>query len=162
MTFDLSTVASIAAHGLSHFDAEIAKDAALAIVRVGTGSFFAIAGFNKLFNRERHAALVETFKRDHVPFVSFNQWWVPAWELTAGSMLIVGLGSAFAATVLAIICCVAVACEATKTVDSYKPINVGDRLADYLYLPEVLYIFLLAVNIIAGTGAYSLDALLRY
>ena len=41
--------------------------------------------------------------------------------------------------------------------ENYHPINVGDRVADYLYLPEVLYLVLLAVTVLAGTGQFSLD-----
>lgn len=158
----ISTAANLASHGLSFVDAELAKNAALTVVRVGTGAFFACSGWNKLTNKERHAAMVKTFEEDHVPAIAFNQWWVPIWEFVAGSMLVVGLGAAFFAGVLAIICCVAAICEAPRRVAAYQPINPEDKLADYLYLPEVLYLLLLAVNIIAGTGAWSLDALLRY
>lgn len=156
----LNDILGVAAHGISHFDTETTRDIALATIRIGTGTFFTISGFNKLFNKQRHADLVSTFKRDNVPFIKFNQWWVPGWELVGGLMLALGLFSAFAATVLLIICIVACVVEAPKMVESFKPINAGDRVADYLYLPEVLYIFMLAVNIIAGTGAYSIDALL--
>jgi putative oxidoreductase len=141
----------LAAHGFGW------HDAALMVVRVGTGLFFALSGFNKLFNKERHAALVQTFYKDRVPLIPVMQWWVPIWEFIGGLLLIVGLFSAFAAFVLLIICCVACYCEAKERVDAYKPINGGDRVADYLYLPEVLYILLLLVNILAGTGTYSLD-----
>lgn len=153
-------LSSIAAHGLAAIDADMGKDVALAVVRVGTGAFFACSGWNKLVNAERHAKLVETFKADKVPFVSFNQWWVPGWELTAGTFLALGLYSAFAASVLFIICAVACFCEASKRVAEYKPINWGDKLADYLYLPEVLYLLLLAVNILAGTGRFALQLLI--
>lgn len=142
----------IAAHGAG------ATDFALALVRVGTGMFFMLSGFNKLFNAGRHAAIVETFKKDHVPFIAFNQWWVPSWEFAAGLLMVVGLFSAFAAAVLIIICAVACYCEAKERVAAYAPINGGDRIADYLYLPEVLYVLLLSVNVLAGTGRFSLDA----
>lgn len=157
----ISNAVNLASHGLSFIDPEFAKNAALTVVRVGTGAFFACSGYNKLTDKDRHAAMIETFKRDHVPFITFNQWWVPIWEFVAGSMLVVGLGASFFAAVLAIICCVAAVCEAPLRVSEFKPINREDVLADYLYLPEILYLFLLAVNIIAGTGAWSLDALLR-
>lgn len=135
-------------------------DVALATVRVGTGLFFALSGWNKLTNKGRHEAITETLRNDHVPFVGFMRWWVPGWELLGGSMLLVGFLTAFAAGVLMIICLVACNAEAKMRVDAYKPINGGDRVADYLYLPEVLYVLLLSVNLLAGTGIYSIDHLI--
>lgn len=141
----------LAAHG---FDA---KDLALAIVRVTIGLFFAISGFNKLFHPARHASLKANLEKNRIPCVTLMQWWVPGWEFIAGAMLVIGMMSAFAASVLIIICLVACYCEAGEKVKRYKPINTGDRVADYLYLPEVLYIILLSVTVLAGTGRYSLD-----
>jgi putative oxidoreductase len=134
-------------------------DFALAVARVTVGAFFFLSGYHKLFNKDRHSGLVQTLMRDHVPFPKFNQWWVPSWEFTGGLLLIVGLFTAFAAAVLAIVCLVACACEAREKVDSYKPIDIGDRIDDYLYLPEVLYLALLAVSIFAGPGHFSIDSL---
>jgi putative oxidoreductase len=141
----------IAAHG---FDA---KDMALAIVRITIGTFFAISGFNKLFHEERHASLTANLKKNNIPCLAIMQWWVPGWEFLAGLMLVAGMMSAFAASVLIIICLVACYCEAAEKVEKYGPINFGDRIADYLYLPEVLYVILLSVTVLAGTGKYSLD-----
>jgi uncharacterized membrane protein YphA (DoxX/SURF4 family) len=135
-------------------------DAALALVRVGTGTFFAISGYHKLFNAERHAGLVATLTKHKVPAVKFNQWWVPGWELVAGASLALGFLTAFSAAVLAIICIVACALEARSRVAEYKPIDKADALDDYLYLPEVLYLLLLGVSLLAGTGRYSVDAFL--
>ena len=141
----------LAAHGFE------AKDLALAVVRVTIGTFFAISGFNKLFHPQRHASLKANLEKNGIPCVVIMQWWVPGWEFVAGAMLVIGMMSAFAASVLIIICLVACYCEAADKVAKYGPINVGDRIADYLYLPEVLYIILLSVTVLAGTGAYSLD-----
>ena len=143
-----------AAHGFGM------HDVALALVRAAVGVFFAIAGFHKLFNKARHARLVQTLLEDRVPFPRFFQWWVPAWELLAGAMLAVGFLTAFSAAVLAIVCLVACFCEAREKVRSYGPINLADTIDDYLYLPEVLYLVMLAVSVLAGTGKYSLDAIL--
>lgn len=135
-------------------------DVALAFVRAAVGVFFAISGFHKLFNVARHTRLVQTLQANNLPAVNFLQWWVPFWEFTSGVMLAVGLFTAFSAAVLAIICIVACACEARERVAAYKPINWADALDDYLYLPEVLYLVMLAVSLLAGTGKYSVDALL--
>jgi hypothetical protein len=42
----------------------------------------------------------------------------------------------------------------------YKPIDEADRIDDWLYLPEVLYAFMLIMVVSAGAGPYSLDALI--
>lgn len=152
---DISTLINVAQNGSGHYDA------AISIARVATGTFFAISGFNKLTDPGRHQSLVETLSKDHVPDVKFMEWWVPGWELIAGTLLALGLFTSFAALVLIIICAVACCCEAKGRVDAYQPINGGDRVADYLYLPEVLYMLLLVVPALAGGGAYSLDAVLQ-
>lgn len=156
----MTSLIDFAAHGLAAVDSQLAKDVALATVRVAVGGFFTISGFNKLFVPERHKAIVASLTKNHIPAVNVMQWWVPFWEFVGGAMLMVGLLSAFSAGVLSIICLVAICCEATERVNAYSPINRGDRVADYLYLPEVLYLVLLTVNMIAGTGRYSLDHLL--
>jgi putative oxidoreductase len=156
----MNDLLQLAAHGGAHLNAQVAQDAALAVVRISVGGFFAISGFNKLFVPKRHAALVGNLTKNRLPKPDLLSWWVAGWEFLAGSMLALGLFSAFAAGVLMIICLVACHAEAAEKVAKYGPINFGDKIADYLYLPEVLYVVLLAVNIIAGTGAYSLDSFL--
>ena len=44
--------------------------------------------------------------------------------------------------------------------ECYKPIDEADRIDDWLYLPEVLYAFMLIMVVSAGAGPYSLDALI--
>jgi hypothetical protein len=43
-------------------------------------------------------------------------------------------------------------------IKGYQPIDKADRISDWLYLPEVLYAFMLVMFISAGAGPYSLDA----
>ena len=78
-----------------------------AIARVATGSFFALSGFHKLFNRARHCTLVNTLTDCGVPCVSAMQWFVPSVELSAGLGLAVGFLTPFAALGLIAICVVA-------------------------------------------------------
>lgn len=132
-------------------------DAGLTLIRASVGTFFAISGYHKLFNAERHAKLTNTLKNDNVPFLPFMQWWVPGWEFVAGVSLTVGLLSAFSAVVLTIICIVACCCESKARVAAYHPIDLADTLDDWFYLPEVLYLVMLAVTIFSGPGKYSLD-----
>lgn len=153
-------ILDLMAHGLAAIDSGLAKDVALAIARMSVGVFFAISGANKLFVAQRHASLRANLTKNGIPAVPFMEWWVPFWEFSSGVMLAVGLLSAFSAGVLAIICLVALCCEGPRRVAAYSPINGPDKVADYLYLQEVLYLVLLAVNIVAGTGRFSLDHLL--
>jgi uncharacterized membrane protein YphA (DoxX/SURF4 family) len=41
-----------------------------------------------------------------------------------------------------------------------KPIDKADRIDDWLYQPEILYVFMLITVVSAGAGPYSLDALI--
>lgn len=149
-----SFIISFATNGFS------APDVAITVVRIAIGMFFAFSGTNKLFNTGRHQSITKTLENDHVPFVGFMQWWVPAWEFLGGIALAVGFMTAAAAGILAIICLVACFCEAKSRVDGYQPINAIDRVDDYLYLQEVLYILFLAMFIFGVTSPYSVDALL--
>lgn len=47
-----------------------------------------------------------------------------------------------------------------RRIKLYKPIDEADRIDDWLYLPEVLYPFMLLMVVSAGAGPYSLDALI--
>jgi hypothetical protein len=47
-----------------------------------------------------------------------------------------------------------------QRIKAYKPIDEADRIDDWLYLPEILYAFMLIVVVSAGAGPYSLDALI--
>ena len=42
----------------------------------------------------------------------------------------------------------------------YKPIDEADRIDDWLYLPEMLYAFMLIMVVSVGAWPYSLDALI--
>lgn len=132
-----------------------AVDFALLAARVGAGSFFAFSGMNKLFNKGRHAGLVETLKADHVPAVGFNQWWVPGWEFVGGCSLVAGFFPSFMAAVLMVILAVACCSEGAKRVAAYAPINKADYVDDWLYLPEVIWMFPLAVVMLCGGGKFA-------
>lgn len=138
-------------------DGSLPIEVPLTAVRMVVGTFFAISGYNKLVDPNRHASLTLNLTHNHIPAVGFMQWWVPAWELIGGAMLTIGLLTPFAAFVLSVICLVACCCEAKKRVDAYKPINGADRLDDYLYLQEILYLCMLSLSIFGGGGTYSVD-----
>lgn len=132
------------------------EEIALAGLRVATGSFFAISGYHKLFNPQRHATLVETLRSNHIPLVQFNQWWVPGVELSAGLGVAFGVLTPIAAAGLLAICLVACLTDGSKRVEAWGPLDEADRMDDWLYLPETLYGLLLALFVIRGSGAYAL------
>jgi len=135
-------------------------DIALTLNRIAVGTFFMLSGFHKLFNPQRHRTLVDQLKELGVPAVGFNQWWVPAVEFAAGSAVVIGFLAPLAALGLLLLILVAIATSGPQRIKLYKPIDQADRIDDWLYLPEVLYAFMLITVVSAGAGPYSLDALI--
>jgi uncharacterized membrane protein YphA (DoxX/SURF4 family) len=135
-------------------------DLAITLSRIAVGSFFMHSGYHKLFNAERHRTFVDELKALGVPKVGFNQWWVPLVEFSAGGAVLVGLLTPLAALGLLVVILVAIATSGRQRIKLYKPIDRGDRIDDWLYLPETLYAFMLVIIISAGAGPYSLDALI--
>jgi uncharacterized membrane protein YphA (DoxX/SURF4 family) len=133
---------------------------AMTMNRVAIGAFFMLSGYHKLFNAERHRAIVDELKALGVPAIGFNQWWVPLVEFSAGTAVLIGLLAPLAALGLLVIILVAIATSGHARMKMYKPLDEADRLDDFLYLPEVLYAFLLIIVVSAGAGPYSLDALI--
>jgi uncharacterized membrane protein YphA (DoxX/SURF4 family) len=135
-------------------------DLAITLNRIAVGAFFMISGYHKLFNAERHRTFADELKGLGVHAVGFNQWWVPSIEFSAGAAVVVGLLAPLAALGLLIIIVVAIATSGRQRIKLYKPIDRGDRIDDWLYLPETLYAFMLILVISAGAGPYSVDALI--
>lgn len=142
--YDIMMWAFDAAHnGIPALD-----DVAFTANRIALGLFFSISGYHKLFNFERHKSIAETMRDDGVPFPKFNEWFVPANEFIGGIAVALGIFAPFFAGVLAIICITATCVDGLKRIKSYEPIDKADWLDDLLYLPEVLYLFMLAVVVI--------------
>ena len=135
-------------------------DIALTLNRIAVGIFFMLSGYHKLFNTERHRSFVDELKGLGVHAVGFNQWWVPTVEFTAGSAVVIGFLAPLAALGLLVITVVAIATSGPQRIKIYKPIDEADRIDDWLYLPEILYAFMLIMVLSAGAGPYSLDALI--
>lgn len=135
-------------------------DAALLLNRLAVGSFFVLSGYHKLFNVQRHGVFVEELTSLRVPVVRFNQWWVPSVEFLAGAAVVIGLLAPLAALGLLVIIIIAIATSGRQRLATYKPIDAGDRIDDWLYLPETLYAFMLVMVISAGAGRYSVDFLI--
>jgi uncharacterized membrane protein YphA (DoxX/SURF4 family) len=133
-------------------------DIALTVDRVAVGMFFMFSGYHKLFNAQRHRAFVDELTALHVAALRINQWWVPSVEFAAGSAVFVGFLTPLAALGLLVIVVVASVTSGRLRIKGYEPIDRADRIDDWLYLPEVLYAFMLIMFVSAGAGPYSLDA----
>ena len=136
------------------------SDIAQTLNRIAVGMFFMFSGYHKLFNPQRHRALAEELKGLGIHALGFNQWWVPTVEFSAGAAVVVGFLAPLAALGLVFMTLVAIATSGPQRIKLYKPIDKADRIDDWLYLPEVLYVFMLIMVVSAGAGPYSLDALI--
>lgn len=133
-------------------------DIALTLNRIAVGTFFMLSGYHKLFNAERHRALADELKALGIHAVGFNQWWVPTIEFAGGAAVVIGLLAPLAALGLLVIALVAIATTGPQRINLSRPIDRADRIDDWLYVPETLYVFMLVLIVSAGAGPYSLDA----
>ena len=142
-------------------DGFAAHDAGISMLRVAVGTFFAISGYHKLFNKSRHEAMRKTLEEDHIPALRLNEWLVPIVEFVGGTSLALGLFAVFFAWSLGMVCLVATCADGLKRIrEYYHPIDAADWLDDLLYLPEILYGLMLVAVILGGPGRLSLDSLL--
>jgi len=130
----------------------------LLLNRIAVGTFFMLSGYHKLFNAQRHRELKAQLESLHIPAVKINEWWVPFVEFSAGTAVVGGLFAPLAAVGLIVVIVIAAATTGRARVDSFKPIDAADRLDDWLYLPESLYMFMLLTVVMAGAGGCRLDS----
>ncbi|MGB7102848.1 MAG: DoxX family protein [Xanthobacteraceae bacterium] len=135
-------------------------DIALTLNRIAVGLFFMLSGYHKLFNAERHRVLADELKGLGIHAVGFNQWWVPSVEFAAGAAVVIGLLAPLAALGLLFISLVAIVTSGPQRIKVMHPIDKADRIDNWLYLPELLYVFMLITVVSAGAGPYSVDALI--
>ncbi len=135
-------------------------DIALTLNRIAVGLFFMLSGYHKLFNAERHRVLADELKGLGIHAVGFNQWWVPGVEFAAGAAVVIGLLAPLAALGLLFISLVAIVTSGPQRIKVMHPIDKADRIDNWLYLPELLYVFMLIMVVSAGAGPYSVDTLI--
>jgi putative oxidoreductase len=133
-------------------------DIAALLNRIAVGTFFMLSGYHKVFNAQRHREFIDELKTLGIPAVGINQWWVPAVEFSAGGAVVIGFLTPLAALGLLAIILVAMATSGRQRVKLYAPIDRADRIDNWLYLPETLYVVMLILIISSGAGPYSLDA----
>jgi putative oxidoreductase len=135
-----------------------APGAALALIRMVLGIFFAISGYHKLFNTSRHESLVRTLEDDGVRALPIMQWLIPSAELGGGCALIIGFFSVLAAFGLLVTCVGALVLDSFKRIRAWHPLDRADWLGDLLYEPEGLYCIGLMMVMLAGPGSWSFDS----
>jgi putative oxidoreductase len=118
------------------------------LVRFALGFTFASAGWGKL----HHLAKITGFFRDmRLPSPAFLAEFVGATELVCGSLVLFGLFTRLAASLLVVVMAVAIGVARLSDVHG---------LADFLGLLELTYALSFFWLVIAGPGPVSLDALI--
>ena len=131
------------------------EEFAVLLARISLGVFFAISGGNKLFVASQHKIMYETIVGAGIPFPQFMTYFVSSVEFVCGCLLIMGL--------LSTLCCMAfiidmiVAITTVQLATLTKALSFIDRLDDFLYLPEVMYIIIFLWLISSGPGRLSVD-----
>jgi|SRR5579863_2067403 len=128
---------------------------AILVVRVALGLFFAISGANKLFVAGGRQTMYDTLVKAAVPFPRLMTYFVSGVELVGGSLLIVGFLSSLACMALLVDMLVAIVTTSLSAMP--KGLSPLNWLADFLYLPEVLYVLFFIWLICSGPGKFSVD-----
>ena len=130
---------------------------AITAARVLVGIFFCISGGTKLLVPARFTLMERTLAQSHIPFPHANAFFVSLIEFACGTGLAVGLLTPLCSLALLIDMIVAIA---TNRIHSIQASGVLAWIDDFLYLPEVLYVIILAWLILSGPGRYSIDGLI--
>ncbi len=122
------------------------------VVRLAVGLEFFGSGLGKL---GKLPGFSQYFRTLGIPAPEIQAPFVAATELVCGALLVVGLLTRPAAVMLCGVMLVAIVLAAVPE----KHITVSwQGLLEFLYLPEVLLLLLLAWLVLAGPGRASLDA----
>jgi putative oxidoreductase len=131
------------------------EQAAVLLVRVSLGLFFAISGANKLFVAGRTQTMYKTLVEAKVPFPRLMTYFVSGVEFVGGALLTVGFLSSL--TCVALLVDMIVAILTTNLSAMPKELSPLNWLDDFLYLPEVLYVLFFIWLICSGPGKFSVD-----
>jgi putative oxidoreductase len=127
------------------------------LARVAVGTEFFLSGRGKLFVPARRQQMRQTLREAGVPLPDFNAVFVSTVEFVCGLLLIAGAATPLACFLLGGVMIVAIGTTAARGIKS--PPVLG-WLADFLYLPEVLYLVILVWLFLAGPGWLSVDEFL--
>jgi putative oxidoreductase len=124
------------------------------LARASVGLLFVLSGRGKLFVASRREQMRETLRQAGLPRPELSATGISAVELIFGVMLCVGMFTPLSCVMLM---GVMVGALATTQIPSLKAASHVDWLAEFLYLPEVLYVVVLVWLLFAGPGWFSLD-----
>jgi putative oxidoreductase len=125
------------------------------LARISLGVFFAISGGGKLFVASRARQMYETLASARIPLPHFMAYFVSSVEFVGGCLLVMGLLSSLCCAALIIQMIVAILTVRLATIPA--GLSFLDWLDDLLYLPETMYIIILAWLICSGPGRLSVD-----
>lgn len=124
------------------------------LARLAVGVLFAISGGGKLFVPERRRQMVETVRAGGLPAPEASAVVLSAIELAFGACLVIGFLTPLACVMLG---ATMVGALATTVLPGVKADSFVGWLGEVLYLPEVLYLVILAWLFLAGPGWLSVD-----
>ena len=127
------------------------------VARIAVGVLFFLSGRGKLFVPERRQQMRQTLIEAHVPFPEFNAVFVSIVEFVCGLLLVLGALTPLACVMLGCVIITAIATTAIRNLKASCPIN---WIAEFLYLPEVLYLVILLWLLFSGPGWVSVDRLI--
>jgi putative oxidoreductase len=99
----------------------------------------------------------QTLIEAHVPFPEFNAVFVSIVEFVCGLLLVLGALTLLACAMLGCAMTIAIPTTAIRNIKAASPLN---WLAEFLYLPEVLYLVILLWLLFSGPGWVSVDRLI--
>ena len=126
------------------------------LARVVVGLLFLLSGSGKLWNADKRAAMRKTLEDAHIPRPGANALLVASVEFSGGAMLLLGAFTPIACVLLSGVMAVAIV---TTRMHEIKATTAFDWLAEFLYLPELLYLVILVWLFFSGPGHLSLDHL---
>lgn len=126
------------------------------LARLAAGLLFVLSGSGKLLRPDRRDAMRKTLEAAGIPFPRANAVFVSSVELCFGFLLVLGALTPLACVMLGGVMAVALA---TTRIRGIKATSPAGWLAEFLYLPEVLYLVILVWLFFAGPGWLSIDHL---
>ena len=124
------------------------------LARISVGLLFFLSGRGKLFVEARRESMRTTMRQAGVPFPELTAGVTSVVEFVFGALLVVGL---FTPVSCLLLIGVMVGALATTLIPALKAGSAIDWLAEFLDLPEVLYVVILVWLLLAGPGWLSVD-----
>ena len=129
------------------------------LARLSVGLLFSLSGARKLFVTNHREQMLATIREAGIPAPALTAVAVSLVEFSCGGLLVIGLLTPLACVMLT---GVMLGALSTTVLPRIKAENLVDWLGAFLYLPEVLYVVILAWLFLSGPGWVSVDHLVRF